>query len=47
MFYTESERVFLIDDLKDMSGAGIRVELQVGGFIVPEIFFRGAGELIY
>ena len=45
-FYTKSERVSLIDDLKDMSGAGLWVDLQVGLLVVPEIFFRGVGELI-
>ena len=47
MSYTDNERVFLIDDLKDMSGAGMWVELQVGVFIVPEIFFGGDSKLIY
>ena len=47
MFYISNERVFLIDDLKDMSGTDMWVEPQVGVLIVPLIFFGNVGELIY
>ena len=45
-FCNENEHVYLIDNLKDVSGAGVWIKLQVGFLVVPDVFFGSVGELI-